>query len=527
TEIKIKRISRFDSFKADELLEKLSEELEQTEFHLAHLVEFAINYFKKLLEKYGKGRERKTEIRAFDTIAATVVAANNAKLYVNRADGFIGFGLKKDEYVCECSDMDEIIVFRKDGKMMVSKIVDKVFVGKNIEHVAIFKKNDERMVYNLVYVDAKSGKSRTKRFNVKGVTRDKEYDLTKGAQGSQMLYFTANPNGEAEVITVSLSSRARARIKVFDYDFSSLEIKGRGAGGNILTKYPVRRIQLKAEGKSTLGGVDIYYDDAIGRLNRDERGKHLGKFNSEDSILVIYDDGTYELTTFELSNRYESKYVKLIEKFYPEAALTAIYQDGSSRISYIKKFNIETTTLNKKFLFISESKGSKLLYTSSKSKIVLAVDLKNKRSKETTELQLDDLVGVKGWKAVGNRFFALPITKIKELSGDEQEYEILDKIDEHTPEVSDEKTETPEAVSLNESKTTAPEVLESEDPQAELAKKPDKEKHEESTDLKTVKEKVKEKEKQDEIYHSGDSVEMKIDMDEVKKKRDQLDLFDD
>lgn len=522
TEIKIKRISRFDSFKADELLKKLQEELKQTEYHLAHLTEFAINYFKKLLEKYGKGRERKTEIRAFDTIAATVVAANNAKLYVNRADGFIGHGLKKDEYVCDCSDMDEIIVFRKDGKMVVSKIADKVFVGKNIEHVAIFKKNDERMVYNLVYIDAKSGKSRVKRFNVKGVTRDKEYDLTKGAQGSKLSYFTANPNGEAEVITISLSSRAKARIKVFDFDFSSLEIKGRGAGGNILTKYPVRKIQLKTEGKSTLGGVDIYYDDAIGRLNRDERGKHLGKFNSEDNILVIFDDGSYELTSFELTNRYDFKHVSLIEKFSPEAVITAIYLDGSSKTSYIKKFNIETTTFNKKFLFISETKGSKLLYTSSKNNIVLAVDVKNKRSKETSELQLDNLVGVKGWKAVGNKFLALPIMKIKELSGDKQEYEVPDEVDEPTPVVSEEKSPQAEAGNLEESKAKETEVPKSKAPKAQPEKKPDEEKPDESPEPK----KVKEKDKQDGSFHSGDTVEMKIDMDEVKRKRNQLDLFD-
>ena len=227
TEIKIKRISRFDSFKADELLKNLQEELEQTDFHLANLTEFAIDYFKKLLEKYGNGRERKTEIRAFDTITATVVAANNAKLYINREDGFMGYGLKKDEYVSDCSDLDDIIVFRRDAKMVVSRISDKVFVGKNIVYAGVFKKNDERMVYNMVYLDGKTGRSMIKRFNVKGITRDKEYDLTKGHKGSKLLYFSANPNGEAEVITVNLSGRSRARIKVFDYDFADLEIKGR------------------------------------------------------------------------------------------------------------------------------------------------------------------------------------------------------------------------------------------------------------------------------------------------------------
>jgi topoisomerase-4 subunit A len=499
TEIKIKRISRFDAFKADELLKRFEEELAQTEYHLAHLTDFAINYFKKLLEKYGKGRERKTEIRAFDTITATVVAANNAKLYVNREDGFIGYGLKKDEYVCECSDLDDIIVFRKDGKMVVSKISDKVFVGKNIEYVGVFNKNDERMVYNLIYLDAKSGRSMAKRFHVKGVTRDKEYDLTKGAKGSQMLYFTANANGEAEAITVGLSSRSKARIKVFEFDFSSLEVKGRGAGGNIITRHPVRKIQLKSEGKSTLGGVDIYYDDAIGRLNRDERGKHLGNFNAADSIVVVYDDGSYEITSFELTNRYEFNRVRLIQKFIPNGVITAIYLDGSSKTSYIKKFNIETTTLDKKFLFISESKGSKLLYVSSKDNIVLAVNIKKNKVKETVELQLDELVGVKGWRAVGNKFFAFPITKIKELSGKEPEIDLTDVGEIKEP------VEPIEPKKSSDSEKKIPEP------------KPEEEKKK----IKKSKEVKKE-----EDFHSGDQVEMKIDLEEIKKKKDHLGLFD-
>ncbi len=527
TEIRIKRISRFDSFKADEILKKLQEELKETEYHLANLTEYAINYFKKLLEKYGKGRERKTEIRAFDTIAATVVAANNAKLYVNREDGFIGHGLKKDEYVCDCSDLDDIIVFRKDGTMVVSRIADKVFVGKSIEYAGIFKKNDERMVYNMVYLDGKSGRSMIKRFNVRGITRDKEYDLTKGEKGSKLLYFSANPNGEAEIITINLSSRCRARIKQFDFDFSTLEIKGRGAGGNILTRYPVRKIQLKTEGKSTLGGVDIYYDDAIGRLNRDGRGKHLGNFNSEDSILVVYNDGSYELTTFELTNRYEFERVKLIKKFDPAMIITAIYLDGSSKNSYIKKFNIETTTLNKKFPFISESRGSKLLYASTKSNIILAVDLKKKRSKETVEFDLDELVGIKGWKAVGNKFTSYTVTRIKEISSDASEVdgsdefldqpETFDKIEEEkTTGTSAEK----EAVTPSEERN--PEKLPEKISGEKKKKKPIQEKQTEEKSNPTK----EQKEQKGEGFHSGDTVEMKIDLDKIKKNKDQLGLFD-
>lgn len=526
TEIKIKRISKFDAFKADELLKKLQEELDQTEYHLAHLTEFAIDYFKKLLEKYGKGRERKTEIRTFDAIAATVVAANNAKLYINREDGFIGFGLKKDEYICDCSDLDEIIVFRKDGKMVVSKIAEKVFVGKNIIYAGVFNKNDERMVYNMVYLDGKSGRSMVKRFNVKGITRDKEYDLTKGEAGSQILHLTVNPNGEAEVINISLTARSKARIKTFDFDFSTIEIKGRSAGGNILTKYPVRKIQIKTEGKSTLGGVDIYYDASIGRLNRDGVGRLLGNFNPDNSIFVAYNDGTYELTTYELTNRYEFDKIKLIRKFHPKMVLTVIYYDGVSKNSYIKKFSIETTTLNKKFLYISENKGSKLLYVSDKSNITLAVELMKKRSKETVEFKLDELVSVKGWKAVGNKFSGYPILKVKELDGIESE------IDGSIVDVEDrEDNISPDEDSGDEpSNSTGDDRAESEMDEMgiELTATDNKNKSESEKET-SAKEHPKEESAQEKEngYHPGDTIEMKIDLSKLKKGKNQLGLFDD
>lgn len=524
TEIKIKRISKFDSFKADELLRKLQEDLEQTEYHLAHLTEFAIDYFKKLLEKYGKGKERKTEIRMFDAIAATVVAANNAKLYINREDGFIGHGLKKDEFVCDCSDLDDIIVFRRDGKMLVSKIADKVFVGKNIIHAGIFNKNDERMVYNMVYLDGKTGRSMVKRFSVKGVTRDKEYDLTKGEAGSQTIYLSANPNGEAEIININLTSRCRARVKNFDFDFSTLEIKGRSAGGNILTKYPIRKISVKAEGKSTLGGVNIYYDDAIGRLNRDGLGRLLGNFNPEDNILVVYDDGSYELTTFELTNRYEYDKVRLIRKFQPDVVLTVIYQEGNSKNSYIKKFNIETATLNKKFSFISESKGSKLLYVSDREGMRVTASLVKKRGKETAEFELDELVTVKGWKAVGNKFANYPIHTISELfsgessSNDQEEIpEQIESFDESMPEDKgpQEGEETTALEKTDLSEETAPSDTDS--LLVESKKKV----------FGRSKQKAGADSKEKGIYHSGDTVEMKIDLSKIKKDKDQLNLFGD
>src|SRR5690606_14190410 len=290
------------------------EELQEVDHNLANIVDYAVDYYKNLLAKYGKGRERMTEIRTFDNIEATVVAANNQKLYVNRKEGFIGYGIKKDEFVCDCSDLDDIIVFRSDGVCMVTRIAEKVFVGKDIIYAAVFKKNDERMVYNMVYLDGKTGRSMVKRFQVLSVTRDREYDLTKGNKGSKVSYFTANPNGEAEIVTVFLTSGSKARIKVFDFDFSTIEIKGRAAQGNILTKYPVRKIQLKVEGTSTLGGLDIWYDESIGRLNTDARGKKLGTFKGQDSVLVIDKNGCYTLTSYELTNRYDPEQVLLIEK---------------------------------------------------------------------------------------------------------------------------------------------------------------------------------------------------------------------
>jgi topoisomerase IV subunit A len=415
TEIKIKRISKFDAFKADELMRKLQEELKEVNYNLKHLTEYAIKYYENLLNKYGKGRERKTEIRTFDTIEATVVAANNAKLYVNRADGFVGYGLKKDEFICDCSDLDDIIVIRKDGKCVVTKIQEKGFVGKDIIHVAVFRKGDERMVYNLIYLDGGSGKAMVKRFQVLAVTRDREYDLTKGTKGSKILYLTANPNGEAEIVTVYLTQGAKARIKVFDFEFSTIEIKGRSAGGNILTKYPVRKIQLKMEGVSTLGGLDIYYDNSIGRLNTDQRGRKIGNFLGEDRIIVFYKNGDYELTTFELTNRYESNSVVLIEKFEAQKVYSIIYFDGGSKNHFVKRFLIETTTLNKKFNVVSDHKQSQLLLVSSDKQPQVKVLLAKGKEQEEVEYDLDMLIDVKGWKAIGNKLSSHKVLDIKLL----------------------------------------------------------------------------------------------------------------
>lgn len=442
TEIKIKRISKYDGFKADELMKRLQEELEETEDNLANITRFAINYFKELLKKYGKGRERKTEIRQFNTIAATAVAAANHKLFVNRKDGFIGFGLKKDENVeqiGECSDIDDIIVFRRDGKCVVSKVQDKVFVGKDIIHAAVFKKNDERLVYNLIYVDGKEGTAYVKRFQVTAVTRDREYDLTKGNPGSKVIYFTANPNAEAEIVNINLTAASKAKIKAFDYNFADIEIKGRSAQGNILTKHPIRKVSLKSEGTSTMGGLAIWYDESIGRLNRDGRGRKLGNFEGEENILVIYKDGQYELTNYELTNRYEPNEIMLLEKFNPSTVISVIHYDGGQNNFFVKRFRIETTSVDKKFSFISESKGSRLVVVSTDAQPQIEVTFKrtSKDKEETQFYDLDMLTEVRGWKALGNKLSNYKVLRVKMLASKPEKD--IEKIIVHpTPEMKEE-----------------------------------------------------------------------------------------
>ncbi len=438
TEIKIKRISKFDAFKADELMKRLHDELKEVNAHLRNLTAYAIKYYENLLEKYGKGRERKTEIRTFDTIEATVVAANNAKLYVNRTDGFVGYGLKKDEFICDCSDLDDIIVIRRDGKCVVTRIQEKGFVGKDILHVAVFRKGDERMVYNLIYLDGASGRSMVKRFQILAVTRDREYDLTKGTKGSKVTYLTANPNGEAELVTVYLTQGAKARIRVFDFDFSTIEIKGRGAGGNILTKYPIRKIQLKMEGVSTLGGLDIYYDSYIGRINTDSRGKLIGNFLGEDKIIVFYKNGDYELTTFEVTNRYDAPEVLLIEKFDSKSVFSAIYLDGASKSYFVKRFVVETTTINKKFNIISDHKNSALKIVSSEKQPQVKVLLEKGKEKEEVEYDLDMLIDVKGWKAIGNKLSSYPIIELSLIESKPKAEEAKESKSEDDPSSDDE-----------------------------------------------------------------------------------------
>ncbi len=421
TEIKIKRISKYDSFKADDIMKGIEALLEQVNFDIENLKAYAIKYFETLLKKYGKGRERKTEIRTFDNIDSKTVAIANQKLYVNKAEGFVGTGLKKDEYVCDCSDMDDIIVFRKDGKMTVCKVQEKAFVGKDIIHIDVFRKNDERKIYNLIYLDGKTKISYAKRFPVTGITRDKEYDLTQGTAGSRILYFTANPSGEAEVVSITLSPLSHARKLSFDFDFTELAIKGRGVQGNILSKYLVKGIKLKSKGVSTLGGLNLWYDDAIGRINTNEHGSFLGNFLGNDLILSIFKDGNYELTNFDVSNHYEYEQLLHICKLKPERPITVVYFEAKSKQYNIKRFVIETLTLNKKFSCIPEEKGNYiLLATDYKNPTVILTSGKGKTLAES-QINLADFIDVKGWKAIGNKFAGADLTKLELLPPDPQD----------------------------------------------------------------------------------------------------------
>lgn len=414
TQIPMIRITRFDSDKADDKMLRLDEQIKEKAHHLANLTDFAIEYFKNLKKKYGKGKERKTEIKTFDTIIATSVAIANEKLYVNRLEGFAGYGnaMRKDEYVSDCSTLDDIIIFREDGSMTVSKVAEKLFIGKDVLHIAVFKKNDERTIYNMIYQDGPKGNVMMKRFNVTGVTRDKAYDLTRGNKGSKVLYLTANPNGEAESLTINLKPLPNMKKTQFDIDFAELTVKGRSSQGNIVTKYPVRKIVLKEKGASTLGARMIWFDEHVNRLNVDGRGAYLGEFAGADRILVITQSGHYRLQSFDLSSHFDDDII-IIEKFNLEKPVSAVYFDGEKKEHYVKRFLIEET--DKKTLFISEAEGSYLeLATTQRAPIVDVIFSKVKGVEAPSiEVNLTDFIAVKGMKAKGNK---LSSDKVKEVS---------------------------------------------------------------------------------------------------------------
>ncbi len=403
TEIKIKRISKFDKDRLDDILIKLNEELSKTLKNLKNIIEYTIDYYYNILNKYGSGRERKTEILKFDTIKVKSVAANNIKLYINRKEGFIGSGIRKEEFVCNCSDIDDIITFCADGSYKIVKIQDKVFVGKNIILAQIWKKSDKRMVFNAAYFDENSGYSYVKRFQVISATKDKIYNIGKNEKGTKLLYLASRPNGESEIVTTYIHSSQKARKKVFDYDFSEIEIKGKSSIGNLLSKYRVRAVKEKSLGISTLSGIKIYYDNSIGRLNTESRGDYLGKFDGDDMILVVYNDGNYELTSFELTNRYDWNNIMFLDKFDTKGVISAIYFDGNLNNYYVKRFSIETTTPNKKFPFISQEKRSKLEYCTYKSGETITFKYYSNKKLKSSELELDSFIEVKGWKSIGNK----------------------------------------------------------------------------------------------------------------------------
>ena len=413
-EIKMHRILKFNKDKADELILRIKAEIEQIEHDLAHLVEYTIKWFEFLLGKYGEQHPRLTEIKNFDTIVASKVVEANEKLYINRADGFIGTGLKKDEFVCNCSDIDDIIIFYKDGKYKVIRVADKVFVGKNILHVQVFKKNDKRTIYNVVYRDGKRGSYFMKRFNVTSLTRDKEYDLTQGTEGSKVMYFTANPNGEAEVIKVTLMPNPKLKKIFIEKSFADIIIKGRASKGNLLTKNPVNTIRLKSHGHSTLGGRKVWFDPDVKRLNYDEHGTLLGEFNEDDAILVVLDNGEFYISNFDVNNHYEDN-IQVIEKWRPNKVWTAVLYDADQQgYPYVKRFEMEATKRHQNYL--GENPLNKPVLLTDEVYPRLRITFGGHDSvREPMEIEVEEFIAVKGFKAKGKRLTTWQVDTIEEI----------------------------------------------------------------------------------------------------------------
>lgn len=442
TQIPMIRITRFDSFKADEAITKLEAEIEQVKHDLEHLIDFAIAFFTRLKEKYGKGRERQTELRNFDTIEATKVVLRNTKLYVNREEGFVGTGLKRDEYVADCSDIDDVIVFLRDGKMMISKVDEKKFIGKDIIHIAVFNKNDKRTIYNMIYRDGKNGSSFIKRFNVSGVTRDKFYDLTQEKTGSQTLYFSANPNGEAETVTILLRQVGSVKKLKWDVDFADIAIKGRASRGNTVTKYPIKKIELKEKGISTLRPRKIWFDDTVQRLNVDGRGELLGEFRPNDRLLIINQSGKLKTIIPELTTHFDEDMI-VLEKWNPKKPISAVYYDGEKERYYIKRFLIENE--NKEETFISEHEKSQLEIVSTDWRPVAEVIFAKVKGvqKENQTIDLEQFITVKGIKALGNQ---LTTDKVKQIN-------LLDPLPFEEP-----KEEVPEEIEVKDEKIVSEDI---------------------------------------------------------------------
>lgn len=415
TEIRIKRISKFDLDKAQQKIEALEGEIEQIKHHLDHLIDYAVAYFNRLKKDYGAGKERKTDLRLFEDIEATKVVIRNTKLYVNRKEGFVGTSLKRDEYVTDCSDIDDVICFTKEGTMMVTKVDSKTFIGKDIIHVAIFKKKDKRTIYNLIYKDGKGGASYIKRFAVTSVTRDREYDLTQGKKGSEVLYFSANPNGEAEVVMVYLRQVGSIKKLKFEVDFADMAIKGRAVKGNIVTKYPVKRIELKEEGVSTLKPRRIWFDETVKRLNVDERGELLGEFKGEDRLLIITQSGIAKTIKPELTTRFDENII-VLEKWVPNKPISAIYWEADKERFYVKRFIIENE--DKEENFIGDNPKSYLEIISTDYLPVAEVvysKIRGKDQKPNDLVELEEFISIKGIKALGNQLTAEKVKQVNLL----------------------------------------------------------------------------------------------------------------
>lgn len=413
-EIKMGRILKFNSNKADEFIKGLEDEMAEVKNHLAHLNDFTIEYYRQIKKKFSKGKERKTEIKSFDTIEAVQVAVANEKLYVNRKEGFIGSGLKKEEFVCDCSDIDDILVIRRDGKYMITKMADKTYVGKDIIHVGVFQKNDERTIFNLVYRDGmKNAALYVKRCAITGMTRDKEYDLTKGSEGSRILHLSVNPNGEAEVIKITHKPRPRMRNLVFDFDFSELAIKGKGSMGNILTKYAIHRIDLKQKGISTLGGMKYWFDHDINRLNTDERGELLGEFKDDDKVVVFYKDGTHVAIKPDVQYHFKEGILR-IEKEKKDTVYSVVYHDKDQDYFYLKRFNVEVNEREQSY--IPEDSTCEVILLSAHDYPLFKIEFGGKhKERETENIDAEPFIAVKGFKAKGKRLSNYTIKKVTEL----------------------------------------------------------------------------------------------------------------
>ncbi len=436
TEIKIKRISKYNSFKTDELISNLEKELEQVNYDLTHLTDFAIKYFQMLKDKYGKGKERRTEIVNFESIETKNVIVNNAKFYLDATNGFIGMNSKVGDFVSDCSDIDDIIAFRKDGKFIVNRIEDKVFMGKNILHAGIWKKDDDRTTYHLIYLDGKTGNTMAKRFQVTAITRDKEYNLMTDNPLSKLIYFSVNPNGESEKVKVQLTPGSKARKKIFEFNFGDLAIKGRGARGNILTKHAVRKIIFIEKGKSSLGMQKYWLDEITGKINKNERGKLLGEFDTGDKLILLYKTGQYEVKEVSKILKVDINQVVSVSKLSDKTVVNVVYFEGEKQWSMVKRFNIETSTLNEKFDFLTDHKDTKMYFASTSPNAVIKYSYRQNREKIEEELNLVEFVSVKGWKALGNKLGEFKILKIEDLTPRQQTVKDETELDTANPESS-------------------------------------------------------------------------------------------